>query len=167
MFLFRMDTIELNKATWKPKFVSEFSMGQFDFERYNDWLKNTEKYSAEINSTDSPGIELIQNYFACLNVLWKSWRPIVAVPSKVEEIDKAIAECRALKRFWEDSRRSNFPVNLPKIRQIVDALDAVHTKLMETKQLVGLGIVVKKNMDTKEKIRAGMRRGYYNDLPEP
>lgn len=166
MFLFLMDTGDLNKATWKPKFVSEFSMGSLDFERYNEWLKNTEQYSAEINSTDQPTLDLIQKYFSCLNVLWKSWRPIVAVPSKVEEIDNALKDCRDLKRFWEDSKRSSFPVNLAKIRQIIDSLDAVHTKLMETKQLVGLGIVVKKNMDTKEKIRAGMGRGGYDQLPE-
>jgi len=162
-----MDTTELNKPSWKPKFVSEFSMGQLDFERYNDWLKNIEKYSAEINSVDCPSIELVQAYFACVNVLWKNWRPIVAVPSKIIEIDDAIEECRRLKRYWEDSKRQSVPISLPRIRQIIDSLDAVHTKLMETKQMVGLGIVVRKNMNTKEKIRAGMRRWGYNDLPEP
>ncbi len=162
-----MDFGELNKPSWKPKFVSEFSMGQYDFERYNYWLKNTEKFSAEINSTDNPSLELIQNYFACLNVLWKSWRPIVASPDKVEELDRAIAECRNLKRFWEDSKKASIPVSIFKIRQIVDALDAIHTKLMETKQLIGLGIVVRKNIDVKEKIKMGMRKTDYGDLPEP
>lgn len=162
------NTLEgLNKAGWKPKFVSEFSMGSLDFERYNDWLKHCERWSAEINSTDNPSLDMVQNYFAGLNVLWKSWRPIVSVPSKVEEIDNAIKEGRKLKRFWEDSFKNNVPISLIKRRELIDLLDAIHTKLMETKQLVGLGIVVKKNLDTRGKIRAGMRRSIYDRLPEP
>jgi len=158
---------DFNKPTWKPKFVSEYSMGSLDFERYNDWLKHCEKYSAEINSMATPTIEQIQAYFSGLNVLWKCWRPIVSVPKNVEQIDNAMFEAKKLKRFWEDSKKQGFPVNLAKIREIIDHLDAIHTKLMETKQLIGLGIVVRRNMDTKEKISAGMRRGEYGNLPEP
>jgi len=157
----------LNKASWKPKFVSEFSMGSLDFERYNEWLRHCEKWSALINSTDIPNLEMIQNYFAGLNVLWKSWRPIVSVPKTIEQIDKSIENTRKLKRLWEDNLKSGLPHTKAKIREIVDKLDAIHTKLMEIKQLVGLGIVIKRNLDTKQKIRAGMRGGGYNDLPEP
>jgi len=162
-----MDITQLDKPSWKPKFVSEFSMGMYDFERYNEWLKKAEKFSAEINSTDCPSLEMIQNYFACLNILWKCWRPIVAFPHIVEGMDKIVAESRALKRYWEDSKKSNIPVSVYKIRQITDKMDTIHTILMEIKQIIGLGIVVKKNLNVKEKIKVGMNRKKYDELPEP
>ena len=36
---------KLNEKGDRPKFVSEYSMGQLDFLRYNEWLKFIEKES--------------------------------------------------------------------------------------------------------------------------
>jgi len=89
------------------------------------------------------------------------------IPHIVEGMDKIVAESRALKRYWEDSKKSNIPVSVYKIRQITDKMDTIHTILMEIKQIIGLGIVVKKNLNVKEKIKVGMNRKKYDELPEP
>lgn len=162
-----MEEVEISKPTWKPKFQSEFSMGELDFQRYNEWLKWCERWSAEINSTDNPSLEMIQKYFSGLNVLWKSWRPIVSSTTIKNKIDEAIKNTRKLKRFWERSFASNIEISKLKKNEIVDALDEIHAELMDIKQIIGLGVVVKKMMDAKERIRAGMRGGDYGgNLPE-
>lgn len=159
---------DLNKAEWKPKYLSEFSMGSLDFERYNKWLQHCERWSAEINSTANPTLEMIQHYFAGLNVLWKLWRPIVSSKLKSETVDNAIEYTKKLKRTWESSARKGTAFSRKYKNDIVDALDSIHTKLMEIKQIVGLGIVIRKNLGTREKIKVGMQSGGYGgNLPEP
>jgi len=92
---------DMNKPGFRPKYVSEFSMGQQDFERYDLWLRFIEKYSGEINATEVPTLEQCQNYFAGLNVLYKQWRPIIAVADIKNKLDEAMKECRKMKREWE------------------------------------------------------------------
>lgn len=160
---------DFNKTGFKPRFVSEFSMGQFDFERYNKWLEWTERWSAEINSTANPSLEMIQHYFSGLNVLWKNWKAIVSSKNLIDEVNKKIEEAKKEKRVWENSAKNNSPISTIRINKIVDILDSIHSKLMDLKQVIGLGIVVKRNFTTKEKIRAGMGRGnneFIRGLPE-
>ena len=47
-------------------------------------------------------------------------------------------------------------MNPATIFEIIDILDDIHTKLMSLKQMIGLGIVVRRNWSTKEKIKRGM-----------
>ena len=152
---------DINQPGYKPRFVSEYSMGSLDFARYNEWLKYIEHWGANINSTEVPTLDMVQHYFAGLNVLYKSWRAIIAVKSVVKEIDEAIEEVKKLKRVWENSVATGLPYNKVLIQNIVDKLDKIHTKLMDIKQKIGLGIVVRQNIGTKEKIKKGM--GQYKD----
>ena len=162
-----MDYEELNKPGFKPKYTSEFSMGMLDFIRYNKWLEYIEHWSASINSTIKPTLEMIQHYFAGLNVLWKLWRPIVSIPKVATEIDDAIEEAKKRKRVWERLENSSQQVNPVLINKLVDILDSVHTRLMYIKQVVGLGIVVKKNFSASERIKKGMRGTSINKLNLP
>lgn len=146
----------MDEPTFKPKFVSEYSMGSLDFERYNKWLEWIERYSAEIMSTMNPTLDMIQHYFSGLNVLWKNWKAIVSSPTKISEINQKVKIALESKRIWENATKNNMPFAKKKINELVDVLDDIHTKLMDLKQIIGLGIVVKKNMSTQEKIRAGM-----------
>jgi len=161
-----MDNNSFNKATDRPKFFSEFSMGELDFKRFNEWLQRVEMSSGIINSTDLPTIEMCQDYFAGLNVLYKLWRPIISVGTVKELLDTKISEARNLKRRWERSNKIGSHISKKNILELVDILDAIHTKLMEIKQVIGLGIAVRRSYDTRERIQAGMKAQKTEGLPE-
>lgn len=151
----------------RPKFVSEYSMGQFDFERYNKWLEWIERWSAEINSTMNPTLDMIQHYFSGLNVLWKNWKAIISSKEFRTNMEKKIKEAKEKKRIWERHIRNKTPFSVIKINELVDGLDYIHTELMDIKQIIGLGIMVKRNMNIREKIRSGMGRNNQKFLSLP
>ena len=156
-----------SKDSWKPRFQSEFSMGQLDFERFNLWLGRAELSSAMINSCEVPTLDLVQRYFSELNVLYKSWRSLISSSEMKKELDEKIDIAKHKKRMWEQSLGTGNPVNKVIIFDIIDLLDAIHTKLLDIKQIIGLGIVVKKVMSAKEKIKYGLnnKKDFLN-LPE-
>ena len=157
----------LNKPIFKPKFKSEFSMGELDFHRFDLWLGKADETSAIINSCIVPDIEMVQAYFSQLNVLYKSWRALISSQVVKQEIDDNIQKAKHMKRVWEESNQMGNPVNNHYILDLVDLLDSIHTKLLDVKQVIGLGIVVKRTFSTKEKIKYGIRpRTDFSDLPE-
>ena len=159
--------MEDEKPQWKPKFKSEFSMGELDFHRYDDWLKKTDLSSARVNSCQVPTLEQVQNYFAELNVLYKNWVALISSQKIKDDIYNKVNEAKMQKRKWELSIESGIDFNKVTILNLVDVLDEIHTKLLEIKQLVGLGIVIKRVMTTKEKIKHGIRpRIDLSGLPE-
>jgi hypothetical protein len=161
------ETASPNEATWRPKYMAEYSMGALDYSRFNDWLKIIENYSAQINSTDAPTLDMIQKYFAGLNVLWKSWRPIQGNAIDVEKVDNMIYDAKQFKRKWEKNTQMGVPITKGYIQEVVDLMDAIHTKIMEIKQYSGLGILVKKNFTTAQKIKMGVQgSGTFEELPE-
>lgn len=155
------------KDTWKPKFQSEFSMGEYDFKRFDTWLGRAELSSANINSCEVPDLEMVQRYFSEINVLYKSWRSLISSADLKLELDNMINEAKHNKRIWEQSRITGIELNKKTIFELVDSLDSIHTKLLDIKQIIGLGIVVKKVMSTKERIKYGLnpKRDLLN-LPE-
>lgn len=153
------DTSELNKPVYKPKFVSEYSMGQFDFERYNKWLEYIERWSAEINSVHLPSLDMIQHLYSGLNVLYDNWRPIIAVATITEKIDAAFESAKEKKRVWEGNIKIGTTPTDKFILDLIDILMDIKRKLMDIKQIIGLGIMVKRNLSTEDKIKAGMGRG--------
>ncbi len=157
---------DVGKETNKQGFVSEYSMGQYDFSRYNDWLKFIEKYSGEINSMAIPTLSQCQNYFSGINVLYKLWKPLISRKEIKEAYTKKIEKAKKLKRKWERSMVGGGMMSNTKILELVDILDDLHTELMATKQVIGLGIVVKRLYDSKEKIKSGMQKKVHGDLPE-
>ncbi len=150
------DYSKVNEARYKPKFLSEYSMGQLDFIRYNEWLKYVEMYSAEINSTTEPTLEMVQHFFSGLVNLYDNWRPIIALKPVVESLDKMIEDAKLKKRLWENNQKSSMPTPLKLKREIIDILGNMKRKLMEVKQIIGLGIILKRNMSGREKIDMGM-----------
>ena len=158
---------DITRDSWKPKFQSEFSMGEYDFKRFDTWLGRAELSSANINSCELPDLELVQRYFSELNVLYKSWRSLISSVSLKEELDNKINLAKYKKRIWEQTKLTGTPLNKVTVFEIIDLLDSIHTKLLDIKQVIGLGIVVKKIMSTKERIRYGLnpKRDLLN-LPE-
>jgi hypothetical protein len=155
-----------NSFSKGAEFVAQYSMGPYDYARYNEWIKRVEESSAIINSCQVPTLEMVQRYFAELNVLYKSWRILMYDYVKTE-LDAAMLQGKKDKRAWEKSIASGAPLNnLVKFR-LIDNLDSIHTKLMEIKQLIGLGIMVKRKMNMTDRIKAGVRGiNDMNDLPE-
>ena len=157
---------ELNKPHFNPKFQSEFSMGEYDFKRFDIWLGRAELSSAIINSCEVPDLPTVQRYFSELNVLYKSWRSLISIPKITEELDEKINLSKEHKRKWENSLISGVDYNKSAIFQLVDLLDSIHTKLLDIKQKIGLGIVVKKVISTKQKIKYGLNPQHnLHDLP--
>jgi len=150
---------DLNKAGYRPKFLSEYSMGQFDFERYNQWLKYIEHWSSEINSVYIPTLDMIQHLYSGLNILYDSWRPLIAVKNITEEIDNAFEFARDKKRIWEKSIHSGLTPSDNFVHILTDKLMEIKRRLMGMKQVLGLGIMVKRNFNITDKIKAGMGRG--------
>ena len=162
-----VDTSEINKPGWRPKFVSEFSMGQLDFNRYDKILQQIDEVSGIVNSTAIPTLPMMQDYLAYLANLYDNWRPLISVPKITEEIDAMIAEGIKLKRIWEGAQKINMPINGKKIIEFVDLCNAIKRKILYIKQVIGLGIVVKKNMSARERIIKGVRgHGSMGSLPE-
>lgn len=158
---------ELNKPTWRPKFTSEFSMGELDFLRYNDWLKHLEHFSAIINSSALPSLDIVQGFFSALVNLYDSWRPIIAVQKITEELDNAIESAKNKKRMWENSIDSGIPFSKKNILYLVDLLNSIKRKILDIKQVIGLGIVVKRNLSVFEKIKIGIHGDKkFDNLPE-
>lgn len=158
---------DITKDSWKPKFQSEFSMGEYDFKRFDLWLGRAELSSATIQSCEIPELDLVQRYFSELNVLYKCWRSLISSAEMKQDLDTKIDESKHKKRIWEQSRNSGTPMNRVVVFELVDLLDDIHTKLLDIKQIIGLGIVVKKVMSTKERIKYGLnpKRDMLN-LPE-
>lgn len=171
MFINNMpiDYNSINDPKYAPKFLSEYTMGQLDFLRYNDHLKFVERICGEINSTDVPTLEQSQEYFSGLNTLYKLWRPLLSIPQVVNEMDGWLTEAKSIKRRWEKTQRYGGDMNDVLKLKMVDLLDQFHTRLMYLKQMIGLGIAVKKNFTTKQKIRMGMGVSKIDKLvlPEP
>lgn len=155
------------KQSWRPKFRSEFSMGELDFKRYDKWLDRGDISSAGINSTTIPTLQQVQNYFAELNVLYKNWKGLISNPIKSKEIEDKIKRAKQQKRTWESSLETGQEMNKYVIYSLIDLLDEIHTSILEVKQVIGLGIVVKRVLSASEKIKFGIKpKKDLNDLPE-
>lgn len=162
-----MEAEDIIKNSWRPKFTAEFSMGQFDYARIDKTLTSVDNLSGMINSTDVPTLEMMQQFFAHLKNLYDNFKPIISNAIVTKELDEVVKEGKRRKRIWENAKKSNMPVNNVIILEFVDLLDAFKTRLYELKQVIGLGIQVRKNMTVYEKIKQGVRGNKdFNNLPE-
>lgn len=146
----------ISDPTWKPEFLAEYSPWMLDFQRYNDWLKYVEDFAGQIGSTDIPQLYQVQGYFSGLNVLYKLWRPLMGNKIKKQDIDDALDECRKMKRMWEQSQRNGAVYSEVLKLKLVDKLDQIHVALMDMKQIIGLGIPVRRQMSASERIKHGI-----------
>ena len=162
-----MESDSIIAPTFKPKFMAEYSMGQFDYVRIDKTLTEIDLLSAMITSTAVPSLDLIQRYFAHLKNLYDNFRPIISFKYVTEQLDDVVARAKRMKRVWESCQKVNMPMSQKQIFELVDLLDNFKTKLYDLKQVIGLGIVVKRNLTTKEKIRQGIRGDTdFSNLPE-
>lgn len=164
------ETTSKGNPNWKPKFLSEFSMGDKDFERYNELIKEIDRWSSEIDITAEPQLFQIQRLFTALKTLHRNWKPIIASKNINISIEDKVKEAKKIKRTLEQKEKLGLPYNKPLYLKVSDILEEVAEELMEIKQKIGLGTVVRKNLTTREKIKAGVRGSLkaskFHDLPE-
>lgn len=155
---------EEQKSTWRPKFKSEFSMGDRDFDRYHEALKKADESGGILDSCAVPQLEDVQKHFANLNALYKNWSALISSDHVRKEVKGLVEDARKQKRRWE---QSNLELTKPLKLKLVDTLDRLHLKLLDIKQVVGLGIVVKKVISTNQKIKNGLKPKIdFTNLPE-
>jgi hypothetical protein len=162
-----VDLQDFNKPGWRPKFQSEYSMGELDFQRFNNTLVKIDELSAMVHSCHIPQLELMQQFFSHLVNLYDDFRPLISTENISLEFDEVILRGVELKRIWESSNKSGLPMNQFKIFEFVDLCKVLKTKLYSIKQVIGLGIMVRRNMTTSEKIRNGVHGDRsFRGLPE-
>jgi len=164
--------MEKQESSIKPKLQSVFSMGELDFNRYDQHLKYVEEWCGKVNAIDIPELIMVQNYFSGVNTLYIIWRELIVVNNSKEDVDnldKNILNIKKSKRKWEGGVRNNTPISPVLKLKLVDQIDSFTRELYKQKQWIGLGIVLKRNLSTKEKIKAGVKGhiGGMDDLPEP
>jgi len=161
------NTDKTEENTWRPKFKSEFSMGQFDFIRYNKWLEYVEQYHGAIASSAVPQLDDMQKLFAGLTILFYCWKVLISSDKTRKELKEKFKDAKGRKRKWEENIKNGSPPNTKFIFDFQDLLEDLYEQLMEIKQIIGLGIMVKRVMTTKEKIMEGIRgEKRLDDLPE-
>lgn len=143
---------------WKPKFFSEFSMGELDFRRFDGILKEIDRCSGMVNSCQYPTLRMMQDFLANLKILYDYFKPLISYKAVEEELEGLIKEGINLKRIWERAENINAPFSKVKIIQFVDKLNLLKTKLYTLKQYIGLGIVVKRAYTASERISSSFGR---------
>jgi len=162
-----VDLEDFNKPGWKPKFQSQYSMGEYDFARYDKTLSRIDELGAIVNSCYLPSLELMQQFFSELINLYDDFRPLISTENISKSFDAVVEQGVKLKRIWENSQKSNMPVNSYRIFEFVDLCRILKRKLYSIKQVIGLGIMVKRNMTTQEKIKRGIHGDTdFSSLPE-
>jgi len=135
----------------KPRFKSEFSMGQLDFERYHEMLMVMDRVASRARMFES---DSIIPFYSILKELYKNWRPIVfetkrkTIDASFEKVDKDIIKWRndQSRRFGNpNSPMASFPI------EILKGLEDIQTDILEIKQVIGLGIRVEKDLTPKKR----------------
>ena len=137
-----------NKAIFK----SSFSMGQYDFERMNELLKSMDALSIAVGCGDH---SCLFPYYYVLWELYKNFRPIIfeSERHKYETVFK-----RVKNEIEDDIKRNgiNKLNGLPQMMNIdgmlLASLDEIQMKLLDIRQIIGLGIMVDKQEANSTKL---------------
>lgn len=140
---------------FRGDFKSVYSMGQYDFERFHKILLRLDEFSIELNSGN---YEIISAYYSTLRTLYRSWKPLIHDSRKEGDdvwsrSDFEVA-FRQVKPEVDRIRKNLFSQAKFSFKQeTLEVLDEIHTQLMIIKQLIGLGIEVKKEFTPNQKLK--------------
>lgn len=131
---------------------AEISPWLMDYERYHKLLILADELAIRVQNDD---ITAIQPYYSILRQIYINFRPIMRLTSRkffanlFDEVKKLFQEWK--KEMNEQGKTTAiFPVTL------VEKLIILHASLLETKQLIGLGIKVERAESEEEKIDRAM-----------
>lgn len=136
----------------KHRFKSEFSMGELDFQRFDTLLKFIDAYSFRLRMGH---YQYMKHLYSLLCILYNYWKPVLYDSNEVIEIDTIIDELEIslpiAEKVLEDETEPTVFIN-----KISTKVLSLHKKIMNLKQDVGLGIVVKSEMSNRKMIKLGV-----------
>jgi len=145
------------KSTWKPAYTAQYSMGELDYMRYDALLKLADEMTIIIKCRSTPearseAYHIVEPYYSVLYTLYLNWRALIRDLKKFDElfdkIDKSMNDWR------KQTGTKQFPNTL------ADSLVNIYKELLNIKQLIGLGINVRK----EEKFTTKARRALLGNL---
>lgn len=141
----------------KPSVKSEYSMGMFDFERYNTLLQYADAYAFHVKSGN---YKFMRNFHAILSTLFYNFKPIMyeskevlAMEQHIKYLDTKIPRCE---RIISSSSNSQKFMN-KYVLETLDILFTLHKNILEIKQKIGLGIATKTDMSKRKLMKIGLR----------
>lgn len=140
----------------KAIFKSEFSMGQYDFERFNKLLYNMDEYAVRVACSDFTALIPL---FSVLWEIYKNFQPIIFETER-EYYKKQFKSVRInidseLNRIAYNKRNSMYS-DLSISRSLLFKLDKLQMDMLQIKQIIGLGISVQKQEVFKTKIERAL-----------
>lgn len=134
----------------KALFKAQFSMGQYDYERFNEILKAMDEYAIKVQNFES---DAFQTFYGILWELYKNFRPILFDTVR-EKFDKEFKDVRT--KMLEELRKNNIFViqgmQYAFDKTLIEDFDRIQMDLLEIKQIIGLGIAVDKVEELKTKL---------------
>jgi len=138
----------------KAIFKAQFSMGQYDYERYDEILKAMDEYAIKVQNFET---DAFLTFYGILWELYKNFRPILfdSLRIKFEERFKQVRE-----KLLEELKKYNVFASQG-VQYRVDTIlirdfDTIQMDLLEIKQIIGLGIAVDKVEELKTKLERVM-----------
>jgi len=133
----------------KPRLKAEFSMGQYDYERINYIMIALDKVGIMVRMGK---LDYIDKYMAFLKQLYLNLKPIL-YETKKKELDRMFSKAKIL---YEDFLKraqtgKKFATPLP------DLLESIDEKLREYRQIMGLGITVRKELSERTLMKKVLR----------
>lgn len=139
------------KIRFKPKFKAEFSMGQYDYERYDKMLAAADHIAIRCRNFES---SFVVPLYATLKQLYINFKPIMyetrkkSIDEKFDEIEKEV-----IKKIRKKTGYKNFPLRTFKL------LEEIHADILDVKQVMGLGIEVRRDISSKQKWDRALKIG--------
>lgn len=131
--------------------IAEFGMWQFDYPRYDKLLTSADEMFI---ATQNKNTAYIEPFFNILKSLYYNWRPLIYDTKRVWFVDK-FEEIKHLIDHWKSTPALNKRVPI----SIISKEEELYSKLLEQKQLIGLGIKTIRKESTRTKIRRAFGTG--------
>jgi len=146
----------MEETKFRPRFKSEFSMGGYDFERYHKMLKVLDNVATRARMFDP---NAIIPYHSILKELYINWRPVI-YETKKKVFDKMFEDIEKKIVSWtNESRRVYGTDSFSFPSRIAKDLERIHIELLEVRQLIGLGIEVRKEITQRKKWERALKIG--------
>jgi len=134
----------------RQKFVSQFSMGQYDFERYNEIFKKADEAGTQVWLGNNSAIKL---YYAPLYQFYIQIKNIILDREMLEDLSKIIEkDIKTIDGLA--SQGSEYSQVIPRLKNNIKIWAE---KLYDIKQKIGLGIELNKILSEKQKWARAMR----------
>jgi len=141
---------------FKGKFRAEFSMGQLDYERYDAILRKLNYVAVQCRAGRK---SFVFPFYALLKELWIIFQSTGTVyQTEIEAVKVNWDELETMMKF-ERRKESIMPSHLKQGYfpfKSVEKIEELYVRLMEIKQMIGLGIQIERTFTDKSLMKRGM-----------